>query len=143
MCHFTPWDAVLRHPEPRCDAGSSHGWDTVPMEPSAENDAARWRLAESLDRADDRWQHGIGSGGYDMSDPHAYWLMLADALIEDGWLAARLADRDAALAVLARWQRHRDTLGEDATRMLDDFRAALHHPWLSDALRVIPPEKGD
>lgn len=43
---------------------------------------SRRELAEALDRADDQWQHAVGSGGYDMSDPLGYWLMLADAALK-------------------------------------------------------------
>jgi hypothetical protein len=46
-------------------------------------------LAQILDDADDRWQHGIGSGGYDADGP-PYWL--ADAVLSAGWLPPARAD---------------------------------------------------
>jgi hypothetical protein len=45
------------------------------------SEGRRWEIAVALDAADNKWQHGIGSGGYDMSDPLAYFYMLADAVL--------------------------------------------------------------
>ena len=44
---------------------------------------AREALATLIDEADNRWQHGIGAGGYD-PDVQALWI--ADAILASGWL---------------------------------------------------------
>lgn len=45
-------------------------------------------IAKVLDDADNRWQHGIGSGGYDLENG-GYFLMLADALLASDFLVKR------------------------------------------------------
>lgn len=57
--------------------------------------AEREELARLLDEADDRWQHGIGSGGY---DPNGAPFWLADAILSSDWLRKHEAQtlRDAA-----------------------------------------------
>lgn len=57
------------------------------MSEQADRDA----LAEVIDRADDRWQHGIGSGGYDVDGPllGIPITALADAILASDWLAQR------------------------------------------------------
>jgi hypothetical protein len=63
-------------------------------------------LAKILDNADNRWQHGIGSGGYDVNGP-PYWL--ADAVLAAGWLPPARAD--AVMRELS------DTTKNDALRV--------------------------
>lgn len=46
----------------------------------------RMELADLLDRADDKIQHGMGFGGY---DPNGLPFWLADAILDSDWLAAR------------------------------------------------------
>lgn len=46
-------------------------------------DDRRRELAELLDEADNRWQHGVGASGYDPNGPP---LWLADAVIGAGWV---------------------------------------------------------
>ena len=47
----------------------------------------RDELARVIDAADNRWQHGIGSGGYDISGPVLGIPIeaLADAILAAGW----------------------------------------------------------
>ena len=53
-------------------------------------------LAETIWLADDRWQHGIGAGGF--APPETAWdQALAHAALS--WLAARLTDDDVVEAV--------------------------------------------
>lgn len=57
-------------------------------------------MAEVLNAADDRWQHGIGSGGYDMADSLAYFTMLAEALTAAGYGSIREAEKRAEVRAL-------------------------------------------
>ena len=43
----------------------------------------REALATLIDEADNRWQHGIGAGGY---DPNGLPLWIADAILASDWL---------------------------------------------------------
>jgi hypothetical protein len=94
-------------------------------------EAQRERLAEALDEADTRWQHGIGSSGYDPSGP-PLWLLDAlapvVAAIADEAAAEALDQRNEALDRLsdrsrAKWE------AEDRYAALVDKVSALADEW--------------
>lgn len=80
-------------------------------------------LAEVLDEADNRWQHGVGASGYDPAGPPIW---LAEAVIDSDWLrdliAAERADaaREALESAADDWlhgawgntPRHRDQIAD-------------------------------
>ena len=68
----------------------------------------REALATLIDEADNRWQHGIGAGGY---DPNGLPLWLADVILASDWLREVKAEA---------WDEGRRTGASRAMRMMSD-----------------------